>query len=224
MRNKILLVLLPLSLFSFEVNFSKSFNKELIPDTLTTNITIRVNGDNENKISNKLDKFNEVIKDNDEVEKRRGSLSVRPNYKYSSNNIPKINGYVGYLSYKVNSTSADKINTFINSITRIKKDRDTSITISNLTWRVKEDTKSVAKDIIRLEATHWALDYARNLSSDLRKKCRLEKISLNANRINPMSRSLSVKAMTNKSFSKVPAPQISGEKISSLANFIFECK
>lgn len=221
---RIALFLLPLSLFSFELNFSKTFEKEIMPDTLSTSIIIRVDSQNERHISKVLEKYNEIIKDNDEVEKRRGSLTIRPHYKYSSKNIPKIISYIGQLTYKVNSTSAYKIDKFINEISRINKERSTSITISSLKWSVKSETVQIANDIIRLEATQWALTYTRNLESDLRKKCKLEKVSLNSNRVNYMPRMLSHSAQVTKSFSKAVVPEVNGQKISSIVNISIECK
>ena len=162
--------IIPMSLFAFDVEFNKTFSKELMADTLSTNVTIRIEASKEKDISKRLTKYNEEIKDNDEVERKLGNFTIRPSYKYSSNNTPKIVGYIGELRYTINSEDAKSVNDFISNINKLKNSRDTSISVSNLSWKVKDSTYTVALDILRLQAIDWAQNYANNLSKDLRKQ------------------------------------------------------
>lgn len=220
---KLGLFLLPLSLVAFEVNFNKEFSKELMPDTLSTHITIRIDSDNEQKISSRLANFNEKIKLSKEVEKKLGSYTVRPNYKYSSNNTPKITGYIGELRYKINAQKAKNINKFVGLVNDLKESRDTSITVSGLSWKVKRSTYNVALDILRLEAINWAQTYAKNLSEDLNTTCTVKNININSLSQPRYARAqMSMDRMSK--VSNVPVPQANYEKISINPTYTLECK
>jgi uncharacterized protein YggE len=220
---KLTLFLLPLSLVAFEVNFNKEFSKELMPDTLSTDLIVRIDSDNEKDISNRLAFFNEKIKLNKEVEKKLGNYTIRPNYKYSSNNTPKITGYIGELRYKINSVKAKSINQFISSVNELKESRDTSITVSGLSWKVKNSTYNVALDILRLEAINWAQTYAKNLSEDLHKKCTVKHVNINTyNRPRYARTEMAYDSMAKNA--SVPVPQANHQKISINPNYKLECK
>lgn len=219
------LLVFPVALFSFEVNFNKEFTKELMPDILSSDLTIRIESDNEGKISKRLTKFNEFIKEDRKVEKKLGNYTVRPNYKYSSNNTPKIIGYVGELRYKVSSDDAKAVNSFITSVNKLKNSRDTSIIVSQLSWKVKDSTYNVALDILRLEAISWGETYAKNLSEDLQKKCQLKQVNLNGQNQPVYTKSLRTEvAMDNRNRSSVTVPQANHQKIAINPNYTMECK
>ena len=217
-------LLLPVTLFSFEVEFNKQFSKELMADTLSANLIIRIDSSKEKDISKRLTKFNEEIKDYDEVEKKLGNFTIRPNYKYSSTNTPKITGYIGELRYVIHSTNAKSINELITNINELKEKRDTSISVSGLSWKVKDSTYNVALDILRLEAISWAQVYSSNLSKDLQKRCSVKNIRINSHRnIRPMRANFSAEAMSLKKQS-IPVPQSNRQKISINPTYILECK
>ncbi len=226
LSKKIALLVLPATLFSFEVNFTKEFTKELMPDTLGTNLTVRIESKNEKMISNRLTNFNDVIKVDNTVERKLGKYTVRPSYKYSSNNTPKIIGYIGELQYKVNASDAKSVNNFINKVNELKESRDTSIIVDGLSWKVKDTTYNVALDILRLEAISWGQDYAKNISEDLQKNCQVKRVNINGlNRPN-YSRMMNAEiAMDSKSLRKgIPVPEANHQKISIQPNYTLECK
>ncbi len=210
--------------FAYDINFSKNFSKKLMPDILSTNLSIRIEGKNEQEISNKLAIFNKEIKENKVLDKKLGSYNVRPNFKYSSNNSPKITGYVGELRYKIESNNAKDINTFITSINTLKKSRSTSISVSGLSWKVKDDTYNVALDILRLESIYWIETYVNNLSKDLNKKCEVKNINISAfNR--PVSYAMSRNFQGSEMISdSIPVPQANNQKISIHPIYKVDCK
>ena len=219
-------VVLPLALNAFELNFSKSFTKELMPDTLVTNITIRIDSKDEQSISNRLNLFNEEIKRHKAVEKKLGSYNIRPNFKYSSTNAPKIVGYTGELKYRVNSDAPKLVEEFIVDLNEMKKSRDTSILVSGLTWRVKDDTYNVALDILRLDAINWANTYSKNLSKDLNLKCEVKKVNIGSYN-SPMYRQpLAARAFSSsaKMEEAVPVPEANHQKVTINPNYVMECK
>ncbi|NVJ53047.1 MAG: SIMPL domain-containing protein [Campylobacteraceae bacterium] len=215
------LLILPIYLFSFEVNFNKKFSKSLTEDTLTTYFSVVVEGDSEKEINKTLKKFNKKIKTYNKIEKSSGTLTVRPQYR-TSNNAPKITGYRGELRYQVSSNKASYLNEFVSKMIELKEERSTNIVISNLRWTVKDSTFDIANDILRLEAINWGTRYAKNLSKDLRLKCEVKNISINSSNYRPMARMMYSNAeMTD---AKIAVPESNKEDISINPSFLMECK
>lgn len=224
--NKIVLASLSVFLFStsyaYEINFSKKFSKTLMPDILSAGLTIRIQGDNEEDISSKLEVFNEKIKANSQVAKKLGTFNIHPNFKYSSNNSPKIIDYIGQLKYTIESRNAKDINNFITSINSVKRSRKTSISVSGLSWKVKEDSYNVALDVLRLEAIYWIESHAKNLSKDLNKKCEVKNINISSYN-NPRAYS-SARMMSSPMSKSIPVPQANNQSISINPSYKVECK
>lgn len=218
-----LLLLLPIVVFSFEVEFNKKFSQELVSDTLTTNITIKITDDTELLVGNRLDIYNKKIKSYDKVERKLNSFYIWPKYRHS-NSTPKVIAYVGELRYKVNSSKARYMDEFINEITKLKRNRDTTISISNLSWTVREDTYNDTLDLLRLKAINWGQKYAINLSQDILKECSIKNIDINTTRqIMPLDNSIVyTSALLNKK--SIPVPESNQERIKINPNYILECK
>lgn len=217
----LVLMLLPIYLFSFEINFNKKFSKSLPQDTLTTYLSVVVTAESEKEVNERLKKFNKKIKSYDKVEKDHASLNVRPEYR-TSKNAPKITGYRGELRYKVSSDKASDINEFINEVIELKEKRETNVVISNLSWTIKDSAFDIANDILRLEAINWANTYAKNLSEDLKLECKVKNISVNNSYFRPMAKM----AYSNAEMSdeKIAVPESNKEDISINPSFVMECK
>lgn len=214
---------IPVFLFSFEIEFNKKFYHELPHDTLSTFVTVTIEDDTERVVSDRLSIFNQKIKSLDKVEKKLGTFNIRPKYRHSSN-TPKIIGYIGELKYKVNSRKAKYMDEFVSEITNLKKNRDTNVSVNNLSWSVREETYNVTLDLLRLEAINWAESYSKNLSNDINKKCEVKKIDINtANQFYGNNR---VIAMQSESISnkELPVPEANQEKIVINPKYIMECK
>lgn len=221
MKKLYLLTAVPALLFSFDVNFNKKFSKTLIQDTLTSNISIVVTDDNEKKVNKTLEKFNKNIKSYHKVEKDFGTLTIRPNYRTSSN-VPKITGYRGELRYKVSSTKASSINEFISNLIELKNDRDTNIIINNLSWTVKEDEYIKAQEELRLTSIQWLDNYAKELSNTLNKQCEIKSINVHTNSYRPIARmAYSSESSLN---TKIAVPESNEEEVSITPSFTLECK
>ena len=217
---KIYLLALPALLFSFEINFNKKFSQSLIQDTLTTNLSVVVNDENEKKINTILEKFNKKIKESNKVEKDLGSLSIRPVYR-SSSNVPKITGYRGELRYKVNADKARKINNFISELIELKDDRDTNIIINNLRWTVKEEEYIKAQDELRLSSIIWVSNYTKELSSTFNKDCSVKNINIHTNSYRPLAK---MSFNSESANTKIAVPQSNKEEVSITPSFTLECK
>jgi len=217
------LLLIPIFAFSFDVKFNKKFSKELSHDTLTTYLTITIIDDTEIKVGEKLEIFNKKIKSYDKVERKLGKFNIRPKYKYSSN-TPKIVGYLGELRYQVNSRKARFMDEFISEVTKLKKNRDTSISVNNLSWAVKEDTYNITLDLLRLEAITWGQRYAKILSSDIDRNCKIKEINISTT--NQIMRMQNREVYANASISNksIPIPEANQEKIKINPSYILECE
>jgi len=216
------LLLLPIFAFSFELEFNKKFYHALPHDTLTTFIIITIEDDSEIRVGERLEVFNQKIKSYDKVERKLGSFNIRPRYKHSSS-TPRVAAYVGELRYKVNSRKARFMDEFIAEITKLKRNRDTNISVNNLSWSVREETYNVSLDLLRLEAINWASTYALNLSKDLNKDCKLKKIDINKTRqMMPSERAIYSNAeISSKS---IPVPEANQERIVINPHYVMECK
>ncbi|WP_072679482.1 SIMPL domain-containing protein [Arcobacter sp. LA11] len=218
-----LFLLIPIFAFSFEVEFNKKFSHELPHDTLTTYLIITIQDDTELIVGERLEVFNKKIKSYDKVERKLGTFNIRPKYKYSSN-TPKIVGYLGELRYKVNSRKARFMDEFISEITKLKKNRDTTVAVNNLSWTVREDTYNVTLDLLRLEAITWGQRYANTLSSDIDKDCKVKKININTTNQTMNMREKAIYASASISNKSIPVPEANQEKIKINPNYVLECE
>ncbi|AXX91086.1 hypothetical protein CPU12_10505 [Malaciobacter molluscorum LMG 25693] len=211
-----------LPLFSYDIHFNKSFEENIKPDMLTTRLSVIVESKKENLISNTLSNFNSHIKKVDSIKKNNGSLYIRPKYIYKDN-TSRIDGYVGELNYIISSKNSKKINDFLSDILSMKKNQNTSIRISNLTWKVSEESSNNVISNLRIKSIVWAKDYTNILSKKLNSVCKIKNIHINSN-YNPnvlrMESSLmSVKTKTNT----VPIPDNSEQKVQLDASYTLEC-
>ncbi|AXH08467.1 hypothetical protein CP960_09880 [Malaciobacter halophilus] len=219
----LLMSTLPFSLLSYEVNFNKTFSKKLLPDTLNSDIKVRIELDSEKEVSNKLDRYNDYIKNVKYIEKNLGVFNIRPRYRYVSK-TPKIDGYLGEIKYSIKSNDPKKVSRFINGLINLKEHRDTSIIVSNLMWKVKESSSNVAVDLLRFEAITWAEKYAKNLSSDLKRECKVKNININSLQ-NPYFRgSREVMYSAKSSDAAIAVPEQTSKPIKMNVNYRLECK
>ena len=217
------LLLIPIFAFSYEIEFNKKFSYELPHDTLSTFITVTITDDTEIIVSNRLEVFNKKIKSFDKVERKIGNYNIRPKYRHSAN-TPKVIGYTGILRYEINSRKARFLDEFIREITKLKRNRDTTVAVSNLSWSVKEETYNVTLDLLRLEAINWINVYVINLSKNLDKDCSIKKIDINTtkqmmireNKFNYSNASISHKS--------IPIPEVDQQRIKINPKYIVECK
>lgn len=220
---KYLILFLPILIFAYEIDFSKKFTKQLMPNILSANIMISIDDDKERYVIDRLEVFNKEIKKYKKVEKKLGSFNVRPIYQHSNNN-PLIKGYKGTLRYTISSTDAMFIGEFVSMVTKLKRNRDTSISLSNLSWKVKDDSFNVTLDLLRLEAINWAENYVKTLSSDLNRECEVKSINFGVNNRPYPSYTRAVSLNSSAVREKMVVPEISEEKIALSTNFKLECK
>lgn len=221
---KYLILFLPIFIFAYEVNFSKNFTQELLPNILSADITVAIEAAKEREVIDRLAVFDKEIKKYKKVEKKLGSFNVRPLYQHS-NTSPKIRSYKGELRYEVSTNDALFMGELVSIITKLKDNRDTSISLENLSWKVKKETYNIALDILRLETINWAENYAKTLSQDLKKVCEIKSINFSNYADKPI---FYAKSQVNSRISlhkdEMVVPEVAEEDITIKANFRLDCK
>ena len=59
---------------------------------------------------------------------------------------------------------------------KIKDHRSVSLLITDLSWKVKESSKEIQKDELRIEAIKWIKSYSQTLSLELDSTCSIKSI------------------------------------------------
>ena len=218
-----LLLVFPIIAFSFELEFNKKFSKVLPHDTLSAYITITISDEEEISVAERLEVFNEKVKIHDKVENELLSSNIRPKYKHSAN-TPRNSGFVGELRYKADSYKARHMRDFISEITSLKRNRDTSVSITSLSWTVKEDTYNVVLDLLRFEAITWGEEYSKRLSEDVKKNCSIKKIEMNT--VDQFEKNVeqTVYTITSINNKSIPLQELNQELIKINPTYILECK
>jgi len=222
MKIAILTPLLSVSLFGLTINFSKSFDTDIKPDTLQAGINISVKKDTEKDVVKSLSKFSTFIVDTKNIDKKGGNYNVYPRYKYENNHRYK-SGYSGDINYQISSKDSDKLNKFIISLYNLKDDNQVDIKTSSVSWVMSKSQKSGKIDALRLKAIVWADIYAKSLSESLSKNCVVNSISftpINHYYPEPMMRNEAMTIVTKSA----PTPTQDIQKMSVNPTFQLECK
>ena len=221
MMKLLLASVLASSLSAYSINFDKSFEITLKPDTLTTHITISTKKTTEKDVLQKLTSFSTYISGYLDIEKKGGNYSIHPEYKYENNHRYK-NGYRGDMNYQISSKEAEAVNTFIANLHDKKKDFDVDISLSSVNWQLSPEQKEGKLDALRLKAIVWINDYAKTLSTQIESECKVTKISLNQARFDhPAPMMLESKSMVADA---APTPQQDNQKMTITPHFELECQ
>lgn len=217
-------LLLPISLFSYEVSFTKKFTKLVTPDLLTTYVNVSMENDSEKFINKHIEKFNEYIKNNSLIEKTNGNFTLSPKYNYFKN-TQKFIGYVGNLKYTIKAKNASNLNKFIDDLIELENKFDRNnikLRISNVSWITSSELYDNSMDSLRIDAMTWIERYASSLKNVLSKDCIVKSININQSN-NQFSRARQMESYSSKRISNV-APVNSNQEIKIEPNFLLECK
>lgn len=218
--NKLFFLLLPFSLYSYEVNFDKTFSKDLKVEILSNEFSVELESNSEKEVLKILTSFSKEIKEYEKINNEFKSLTIRPNYKYRANKTPKLLSYNGTLKYDISSTSAKDFNNFISKMVKVKDHRNVSLLISNLSWKVKNSTKEKEKDKLRVESIKWIKSYSKILSLELDSQCSLK--SININSVKNIKTKVNIDA--SKKYKKILPAKHNSTNIAIDAYYILDCK
>jgi len=217
-------LLLPIASFSYEVSFNKKFTKLVIPDVLSTYVSIDIENKSEDFINQHIEKFNKYIKYNKAITKKNGKFTISPKYKYFKN-TQEFLGYIGTLRYVIRSENAKDLNKFINDLINLEDSVDrkkVKLRISNVSWNTSFELHNISIDSLRIDAIKWIDDYAKSLKTTLGKDCIVRSISINESN-HQLLRAVNNEAYSSRRVSDI-APVNSSEEISIEPNYLLECK
>ena len=222
-------LLLPILGFSYELNFNKSFSKNVNADVLVTNVNIMVEKKDENSVNSEIEKFNNFLKNTKNITIENTNYNLSPKYEYT-NNKSVFKGYVGDSRFVAKSEDATAINSFISDLVALKdsfKSNDLKLNISNLSWELSSKLQAKVMDELRLESLIWVDSYTKDLSSKIVKKCEVKNVNINEDFIHntPKARMMSVSMDELSNSSNSDISPINGEQnIKINTNYILDCK
>jgi uncharacterized protein YggE len=216
------IILLATTAFGLTINFSKSFDVEIKPDTLEANINITAKNKTEKEVVEALGKLSSFIDNDIDIEKKGGSYNVYPEYKYENNHRYK-SGYVGNMQYNISSKDADKLNNFLTSLYGQKINNSEEISVNSVRWVMSKEQKNGKIDKLRLDAIIWANGYAKSLSNSLSQSCKVKSVSFSQTDHyypQPLMRA-NYEAIADKS---APTPTQDKQKLSLTPTITLECR
>ena len=223
----IIMMLLPFSLFSYELSFNKKFSTSVNPDLLTTFVNIKIEDEKESFINEHIEEFNIYIKNNKTVSKNNGNFTLSPKYKYYKS-TQEFLGYVGVLRYEIESKNANDLNKFMNDLLNLKDKLDkNSITLrlSSVSWKTSANLYENSVDKLRLDAMVWIEKYAASMKNLLSKDCQVKKINMNnVTGGHPIAYARADNMISSTKRVSNVAPINTNSNISINPNFILDCK
>lgn len=213
-------LVIPTILLSYELEFKKTFSNEIQNDKVQTNINISVNSKKIDFINEKIEFFQDFIKEDNTVVKKNGNYNLIPNYSYK-NNVQKFVGYKGSLSYTIESAKYEILDKFVGDIIDIKNNMNSKrlqLTVSNVQWIVSDKLQDKNIDKLQLDAISWIKNYKNTLPG----KCVIKNISINKNNDYSNRRYNNV-AVESTSSMKV-SPIQTKKSITLTANYKLDCK
>ena len=217
-------LLLPISVFSYEISFNKRFTKLVTPDVLSTYVNINIENESEDFINKHIEKFNKYIKGNKTVQKKDGKFTLSPKYKYFKN-TQKFMGYIGTLRYVIKSENAKDLNKFIDDLINLENtfDRDNvKLMISSVSWNTSIELYDNSLDELRIDAIKWIDTYAQSLKNSLSKDCVVRNITINESN-HQFLRAVNKESYSSKSVADI-APVNSSQEIHIEPKYLLECK
>lgn len=215
------LFIIPNLLFSYELEFSKSFNKDIQNDKINSNIRVQIDSKEIEFINEKMQFFQDFIKDDSLVRKKNGNYSLLPSYNYK-NNKQSLLGYRGTLSYTVETSEYEKLNQFVTQLNMIRNNMNTNkvkLSVSNVKWIVSDELYKNNVDLMRIESVDWIKEYVKTLQD----KCIIKNISINKSRSNNIQR-YSQNRMLEKTKVMNVVPSQTEQDIELNVNYKLECK
>ena len=215
------LFIIPSILSAYELEFNKSFNKNIQNDKVHTKISITVDSQEIDFINDRIEFFQDFIKEDNSVTKKNGNYSIVPNYSYA-NNKQNLIGYKGTLHYEIETPEYENLNQFLIEVINIKKNMKTNkvkLSVSNVKWIVSKELYEKNIDMMRIDALTWIKNYTKTLSDS----CIIKNVSINkGNGYNP-DRYLRTSLMDNRSSMKI-TPLQTKRSIILNAKYKLECK
>lgn len=212
---------IPSILSAYELEFNKSFTKDIQNDKVHTSLSISVDSKEIAFINEKVEFFQDFIKENNTVTKKNGNYSLVPNYSYQ-NNKKNFIGYKGTLHYSIETSKYENLDQFMTEVIDIKNNMNSNkvkLSVSNVEWIVSKELYEQNIDTMRIEALTWIKGYTTTLSDS----CFIKNVAINkGGGYSPERYSRNV-MMDSRSSMKITPLQTKRSVVLN-ANYKLECK
>jgi hypothetical protein len=172
---KYLFFLLPLSLYSSNINFEKVFVTQISSDMLSTKITITTSNNNSDDIETIFEKYIDIFKTN--------NLESIINKKQITTNFTNQSSYNGILTYTIKTYSFEKLDSFIKELLYLKDEKNLNIKIQSPKAILSENLQEQSIHNLRVKAINFSKTYENRLSKDLNKICLTKDIKIKDEKI-----------------------------------------
>ncbi|MDD5406307.1 MAG: SIMPL domain-containing protein [Sulfurovaceae bacterium] len=186
-----------------EIIFSRTFEKKIKPDTVTTSVGISSQKLSQEKTIEKLTKISDFMNSIKYLKVSGGEYSVNPHIVYDKDKSHQ-EGYDGYISYGISSKNPNDLNKLIRDIQRLGDEEKLAVTISSVSWQIDNEKQALAldNDSLRLDAIIWAKEYANKLSYKIKANCSVSRVDFT----NPGSALAYTAMKAETGFDRAPVP------------------
>lgn len=220
MRFFIACFMIVINLFASEFVFNKEFSKDIKTNILQMSLTVVSNSkSSEKEVLLELSKFSDFISSySGAITYAGGNFEILPMYSYK-NNTNILDGYQGSIYYIINASDNNGIEKFIKDIQTIKKSKNTTYSINQISWIANPNGIEEANEKLREDAIIWTDKYITDLSKKLNKKCKL--INIDFSSVNVYNNPLLKSSMDTM---RVPDVQKPNYKASIFPTIKIECE
>ncbi|OQX74941.1 MAG: hypothetical protein B6D59_00680 [Campylobacteraceae bacterium 4484_4] len=176
MKSFFLFSLVAITLHAYTIEFDKTFQTKILPDTLQASISVQVKQTDEKSVIDTLTRYSKFIRNFPDVVKKGGNFNVYPEYNYEHNRRYKT-GYSGTISYQIESQDPKKIDAFLEKLQALKRSKTEDINIASVSWIMSEKQLQGKMDKLRLETLLWINNYTKSLSKSLDTSCIIKDVS-----------------------------------------------
>lgn len=204
---------------ALELDFTKTFETMIEPNTAATKLTISVKDGLETQVTSRLEAIATYINGYRQVEKEGGNFRVQANYFYNDGQREQ-DGFIGSINYKIFSQDIDNVDMFLEDLLLQKENEN--IEVQSYGYEVNPKNYSVELEKLRFKSIIWGIAYAKDLSAKIFKKCEVKEISFTKNPMMPRVYAMEKVATLSKSFA--PKPIKKDEKVTLSPKFVMECE
>ena len=211
--------------YSFTLKFDKNFEIDLMPDLLSSNISISVTAPSEKNVLEILSNYSEFIKGFKELEIKGGRYTIFPNYHFDKGRRFK-NGYRGNMNYSISSPNPNDLTSFLYKLEKKNQYKNNvDISIQSINWKLSQKESISHYDDLRLSAIKWSINYANDLSTQLNKNCQIKVINIFPTGPSPVPMPMGMERdYASVRSEAISAPEQTSQKIKLLETLEIDCK
>jgi predicted secreted protein len=222
MRQLIVLFAFAATLWGMQIQFDKKFTDSVNPDLVQTAIIATASGQDEQSVSQILQRVSVFIDGYSQVKKSGGNLQITPEYNYEQGQ-KILQGYNGRLAYEITAEEFDSVEVFLQDLLSQKEEE--SITVRGLGYTLSKEKRQNRMEKLRFQAILWGISYAKNLSSKIYQQCKVDKIDFEKQKGPVLLRSSTAQKQKSKQLTRdfIPNPVKEPKLLYMQPNFVLKC-